>query len=119
MTEPADAEKGGSEQKPQDGKTGTAGSQGGEKADPAQAESVTFLVSDDDINKTATGRGKLVVPNPFVSLRLIFYWDTFLALWLAASPYAAWYLIQTSIPVIYGQGSGGYGFKDRDDCCKQ
>lgn len=61
---------------------------------------------------TATGRGKLVVPKPFVSLRLIFYWDTFLALWLAASPYAVWYLVQMSIPVIYGQEPGGYGFRD-------
>lgn len=112
VTEPADAEKGGSGQKPQDGGDDTAGKQGDEKASPAQAESVTSLSSVDDINRTATGRGKLVVPNPFVSLRLIFYWDTFLALWLAASPYAVWYLIQTSIPVIYGQGSGGYGFKD-------
>lgn len=63
-------------------------------------------------NKNATGKGKLVVPNPFISLRLVFYWDTFLGLWLAASPYAVWYLIQASIPVIYGQDAGGYGFKD-------
>lgn len=61
---------------------------------------------------TATGRGKLVVPKPFVSLRLIFYWDTFLALWLAASPYAVWYLVQMSSPVIYGQEPDGYGFRD-------
>lgn len=44
----------------------------------------------EDPNKTATGKGKLV-PNSFTSLRLVFYWDTFLALWLAASPYAVWY----------------------------
>lgn len=66
----------------------------------------------EDPNKDATGKGMLVVPNPFISLRLVFYWDTFLALWLAASPYAVWYLIQASIPVIYGQDPGGYGFKD-------
>ncbi|KAJ0123796.1 hypothetical protein J7T55_012265 [Diaporthe amygdali] len=66
----------------------------------------------EDPNKTATGKGKLVVPNPFNSLRLVFYWVTFLALWLAASPYAVWYLIQASIPVIYGQDPGGYGFRD-------
>lgn len=112
VTGPADAEKGDSSQKPSYGKHGTAGNQYDQKGDPAQAESVTSVVSDNDINKTATGRGKLVVPNPFVSLRLIFYWDTFFALWLAASPYAVWYLIQTSIPVIYGKGSSGYGFKD-------
>lgn len=59
-----------------------------------------------------TGKGRLVVPNPFMPIRLIFYWDTFISLWLAASPYAVWYLIQTSIPIIYGQGHGGYGFED-------
>ncbi|KUI69145.1 putative transporter AQR1 [Cytospora mali] len=110
--EALDAEKGGSSQEPRDGKNGPSGNQSDENGAPAEAESVTSLASDDDPNKTATGRGKLVIPNPFVSLRLIFYWDTFLALWLAASPYAVWYLIQTSIPVIYGQGTGGYGFKD-------
>lgn len=66
----------------------------------------------EDPNKNATGKGKLVVPNPFISLRLVFYWDTFLGLWLAASPYAVWYLMQASLPVIYGQDPGGYGFKD-------
>lgn len=65
-----------------------------------------------EVDEVPTGKGKLVVPNPFVSLRLIFYFDTFISLWLAASPYAVWYLIQTSIPIIYGQGHGGYGFED-------
>ncbi|KAK2601292.1 hypothetical protein N8I77_010754 [Diaporthe amygdali] len=65
----------------------------------------------EDPNKTATGKGKLV-PNSFTSLHLVFYWDTFLALWLAASPYAVWYLVQASIAVIYGQDPGGYGFRD-------
>lgn len=75
-------------------------------------EKSTNDVAAEDPNKTATGKGRLIFPNPFVSLRLIFYWDTFLGLWLAASPYAVWYLIQASIPVVYGHGSGGYGFKD-------
>lgn len=78
---------------------------------PTTTTNTLPVVSSDDPNKDATGRGKMIVPNPFVSLRLIFYWDTFVALWLAASPYTVWYLIQTSI-IIYGQGSGGYGFKD-------
>lgn len=56
------------------------------------------------------GRGKFSIPNPFVSLRLIFYCDTFLVLFLAASPYAVWYLIQTAIPTIYG--GNGYNFSD-------
>lgn len=63
-------------------------------------------------NEAPTGNGRLVVPNPFVSLRLIFYYDTFISLWLATSPYAVWYLMQTSIPIIYSQGHGGYGFED-------
>lgn len=74
-------------------------------------ENANSVVADDP-NKNATGKGRLVVPNPFISLRLVFYWDTFLALWLAASPYAVWYLIQASLPVIYGKDPGGYGFKD-------
>lgn len=53
-----------------------------------------------------------MVPNPFASLRLIFYWDVFIALWLAGSPYAVWYLIQTSITTIYGQTPDGYGFRE-------
>lgn len=70
------------------------------------------VVGSDDPNKEASGRGRIIVPNPFVSLRLIFYWDVFIALWLAASPYAVWYLIQTSITTIYGPNPGGYGFRE-------
>ncbi|KAI1074607.1 MFS general substrate transporter [Whalleya microplaca] len=58
------------------------------------------------------GRGKFKIPNPLSSLRIIFYWDTSLVLFLAASPYCVWYLIQTSIPIIYGQEPNGYGFND-------
>lgn len=64
------------------------------------------------LDEIPNGKGKLVVPNPSVPLRLIFYWDTFIALSLSASPYAVWYLIQTSIPIIYGYDHGGYGFED-------
>jgi len=48
-----------------------------------------------------TGRGKLIIPNPFSSVRLIFQPDTFLALWLAASPYALWFCVQTSISPVF------------------
>jgi len=48
-----------------------------------------------------TGRGKLILPNPMTSIRLIFYPDTFLALWVAASPYAIWFCVQTSITPIF------------------
>jgi MFS family permease len=62
-----------------------------------------------DINAGKRGTGKWTVPNPFASLRIIFYWDTSLILWMAASPYAVWYCIQASIPLIYGQT---YGYND-------
>lgn len=63
----------------------------------------------DDPNIGKTGRGKLSAPNLLPSVRLIFHRDTALILWLCATPYAVWYCIQTSIPLIYGPG---YGFND-------
>jgi len=39
--------------------------------------------------------------NPLAAIRIIFYKDTALVLWMAASPYAVWYCVQTSIPSIY------------------
>lgn len=57
--------------------------------------------------KQPTGRGKAILPNPFKSIRLIFYADTFLTLWLAASPYALWFSVQTSITPIF---AGEYNF---------
>ncbi|CAI7640625.1 unnamed protein product [Penicillium glandicola] len=62
-----------------------------------------------DINAGKTGRGKWIIPNPFISLGIIFYWDTILILWMAASPYTVWYCIQTSLPLIYGNT---YGYND-------
>ncbi|TPX18250.1 uncharacterized protein E0L32_002759 [Thyridium curvatum] len=55
------------------------------------------------------GRGKLSFPNPFLSLRLLLYKDAFTVLYLAASPYGAWYTITASIPLIYSQE---YHFND-------
>ena len=63
----------------------------------------------DDANTGKTGRGKLTFSNPLMFIRIIFYWDTFLILWMAASPYAVWYCIQTSMPLIYGDK---YGYND-------
>jgi MFS family permease len=62
-----------------------------------------------DINAGKTGKGKWTIPNPFISLEIIFYWDTILILWMAASPYTVWYCIQTSLPLIYGNT---YGYND-------
>ncbi|PSN63157.1 hypothetical protein BS50DRAFT_576951, partial [Corynespora cassiicola Philippines] len=54
-------------------------------------------------------RGPINLPIPFLSIRLIFYKDTCLMLWSAASPYAVWYCIQASIPISYHQI---YGYND-------
>jgi hypothetical protein len=70
-----------------------------------QAPSPT--TSSEKQNVVQTGRGKVSFPNPFPSLRVIFYPDTALILWPCAAPYAVWYCIQISIPLIYGSQ---YGF---------
>jgi MFS family permease len=57
-------------------------------------------------NATQTGRGKICFPNPLSSVRLVLYADTFLILWSAGSPYAVWYSLQVSIPIIYGTQYG-------------
>ncbi|KAL4968580.1 major facilitator superfamily domain-containing protein [Aspergillus stella-maris] len=61
-----------------------------------------------NINVGKSGKGKWTIPNPFSSVRIIFYQDTFLTLWTAAFPYAVWYCIQTSIPSIFGKDIYGY-----------
>lgn len=38
---------------------------------------------------------------PLACLRIIFWRDTALVLWMAASPFAVYYCVQTSIPSIY------------------
>ncbi|KAI1266433.1 major facilitator superfamily transporter [Xylariaceae sp. FL1019] len=58
-------------------------------------------------NGEKDGRGQLVMPNPVPSIRLIGHLDTFLILWLAASPYAFWFSVQTTITPIL---SSHYGF---------
>ncbi|KAI1364368.1 major facilitator superfamily domain-containing protein [Xylaria arbuscula] len=72
-------------------------------------KSASASLAAEDPNFGKTGRGKLSIPNPFPSVRLIFHKDTAIILWLCATPYAVWYCIQTSIPLIYGPG---YGFND-------
>ncbi|MCJ1468277.1 hypothetical protein MMC07_006905 [Pseudocyphellaria aurata] len=41
------------------------------------------------------------IANPLACLRIIFWKDTALVLWISASFYAIWYCIQASIPSIY------------------
>ncbi|KAJ5383263.1 hypothetical protein N7517_001174 [Penicillium concentricum] len=59
-----------------------------------------------DVNAGKPGKGKWIIPNPFISLNIILYWDTILILWMAASPYTVWYCIQTSLPLIFGDTFG-------------
>lgn len=61
-----------------------------------------------DINAGKTGKGKWIIPNSFISLKIIFYCDT-LILWMAASHNAVWHCIQTSIPLTFGST---YGYND-------
>lgn len=44
---------------------------------------------------------RLRIANPLACLRIIFWKDTALVLWISASFYAIWYCIQASIPSIY------------------
>ena len=44
---------------------------------------------------------KFKMANPMAALRILFWKDTALVLWMAGSPYAVWYAIQASIPPIY------------------
>ena len=46
-------------------------------------------------------REKFKMANPLACIQIIFRKDTALVLWQAASPYAVWYCVQTSIPAIY------------------
>lgn len=60
--------------------------------------------------ETPMGRRKrFKMLNPLAAIRIIFWKDTALVLWMAASPYAVWYCVQTSIPPIY---KGGYHFSE-------
>ncbi|KAL8670997.1 MAG: hypothetical protein Q9168_004489 [Polycauliona sp. 1 TL-2023] len=49
------------------------------------------------------------IPNPWAAVRIIFWKDTALVLWMAGSPYAIWYCVQASIPPVY---KDIYGFND-------
>ena len=50
---------------------------------------------------TGRKRDKLTMMNPLACIKMIFWKDTALVLWIAASPYAVWYCVQASIPAIY------------------
>lgn len=56
-------------------------------------------------------RRRFKIANPLASLRIIFWRDTALVLWISASFYAVWYCIQASIPSIY---KDIYGFNEME-----
>lgn len=61
-------------------------------------------IGSDTLKTRLKGMGKkdkLKLANPLAAIGMIFYRDTALVLWMAASPYAVWYCVQTSIPAIY------------------
>ncbi|KAK3358022.1 major facilitator superfamily domain-containing protein [Lasiosphaeria hispida] len=73
------------------------------------------IVTEVDINTGQTGRGVLILPNPLPSLRIVFYPDSFLTLWLAGAPYALWFCVQTSTTPIF---SRSYHFNPLEvGCC--
>lgn len=53
-------------------------------------------------------RAHFGLANPFSCLRIIFYRDAILVIWMSASFYAVWYAIQASIPRIFA----AYGFNE-------
>ncbi|KAL8933234.1 MAG: hypothetical protein Q9216_006457 [Gyalolechia sp. 2 TL-2023] len=54
-------------------------------------------------------KDKFKVPDLFAAVRIVFRKDAALMLWMAGSPYAIWYCVQTSIPPIF---KDIYGFND-------
>ena len=46
-------------------------------------------------------KAKLKMANPIAAVRILFWKDTALVLWMAGSPYAVFYAVQASIPPIY------------------
>ena len=60
-------------------------------------------------SKVDKEKKKLKMTSPWACLRILFWKDTALVLWMSSSPYAVWYCVQTSIPLIY---KDTYGFNE-------
>lgn len=61
-------------------------------------------IVDEKIGEAKVGAGKKAkfkMANPMAAIRILFWKDTALVLWMAGSPYAVWYAVQASIPSIY------------------
>ena len=76
-----------------------------EKADEVMGNHGSWINKDEKVRK----REKLRLANPWAAIQIIFWKDTALILWMAASPYAVWYCVQTSIPTIF---KDQYGFNE-------
>jgi MFS family permease len=72
---------------------------------PSPAEIVAELEHEENFGKT--GKGRFILPNPFPSMRLVFYPDTFLVLWLSGCPSSVLFCVQTSTSPIF---TNNYGF---------
>lgn len=66
-------------------------------------------VSGDEGKNQLPKREKFKLASPVNAIRILFWKDTSLVLWMAASPYAVWYCVQTSIPINY---KGTYDFNE-------
>ena len=73
------------------------------KCDPMHLRAMSEVTSE----KTREGKvgpgkkAKFKMANPMAAIRILFWKDTALVLWMAGSPYAVWYAVQASIPSIY------------------
>ncbi|KAL9046309.1 MAG: hypothetical protein Q9214_000825 [Letrouitia sp. 1 TL-2023] len=57
--------------------------------------------SGDQVTIQGKIKSSLKVANPWTSIRILFWRDTALVLWMAGSPYAVWYCVQATIPPVY------------------
>jgi MFS family permease len=84
--------------------TGRAKKREGSIRDAGEQES-----ADSAESKHESFAKKVKVANPLAAIRILFWKDTSLVLWIAASPYAVYYCVQTNIPSIYNDI---YGFNE-------
>ena len=64
----------------------------------------------DDQPQTAAPKRSLRISNVFKFLKIVFYKDCFLSIWISSSFYALWYCVQASIPSTYS--SSPYNFSE-------
>ena len=77
-----------------------------------EIKNVNEVVDEKNACSTKVGPGmkaKFKMAIPMAAIRILFWKDTALVLWMAGSPYAVWYAVQTSIPSIY---AGIYHFNE-------